>query len=61
MKTILITAIFLMIVLIGCNVEINADSKDLNYLNSFVILPFLSLAIYALFNLDEFENFLNKK
>ena len=59
MRTILIIAIVLMVILIGCNIEENSNSKDLDYLVSLFLLPFLVLAIYAVFHLNEFKNFIH--
>lgn len=58
MKALLITAIALMIIVIGCNIEKNSMVKEPNYLY-LGLLPFLAISIYAVFNLQEFKNFID--
>lgn len=55
MKNLLITAIILMIIVIGCDIETNANQNILDYTRSIALLPFLALAIYAITHLDEFK------
>lgn len=58
MKTTLLIAIAVMIIVIGCDVETNANQSVLNYTTSIALLPFLMLAIYAVTHLEEFEKFI---
>ena len=55
MRSLLITAIILMIIAIGCDIETNANQTVLEYTTSIALLPFLALAIYAVTHLDEFQ------
>jgi len=63
MKKIRITLNFLILIsfiIIGINVFENAESKDLDYSNSIITLPFLFLFLYGRTHLDEVYFFLNK-
>lgn len=57
MKTILTIAICTMFFLIACDVEENANKTVLNYTTTIILLPFLSLAIYAITHPDEIKKF----
>lgn len=58
MKTILFTAIAIMVIMIGCDIENNANKSVLDYTTTILLLPCLTLAIYAVTHLNEFKNFI---
>lgn len=59
MKQLLITAIAIMIIMLGCNIEENAGSKEPNYTNAAILLPCIILSLYALTHLNEVKKFIN--
>lgn len=59
MKLFLNLIIAVMIYAIAVDVELNANAKELNYLVSIAVLPFLILAIYARTHISEFKKFFN--
>lgn len=53
MKNLLITAIIMITIGIGCNIENNVSSKEPNYSTTVILIPVLSLVIYRITHLNE--------